>query len=191
MINPIIPPTWLFWCDIYLEISDDDRNSQSNGDKTDMKSESSDEEGNGDEDGSNGDDQLMCRLFTLSFVNIYGNTEVSRLSDDGRQIKFGGRKHLPFVSFTLSHWCVFVKPSPHWSTGSGFDLALFRSLFSEYFCFFGLYGAICIFTIFLVTLLYLLVSTTWWDWHLICLTNRCPLLLLGLFGMCSRTQNDL
>jgi len=59
-----------------------------------MKSESSEEgeEGNGDEDISDCVDQHITRLFSLSFVNIYGNTEVSRLSDDGRQIKFGGRK---------------------------------------------------------------------------------------------------
>ena len=61
-----------------------------------MKSESSEDgdEGNEDEDMGVSDDQGVCRLFTLSFVNIYGNTEVSRLSNDGRQIKFGGRKHL-------------------------------------------------------------------------------------------------
>jgi len=81
-------------CNMCSEISDDDGNSLLNGDKSDMKSESSEdgEEGNGDEDISDCDDQHVTRLFSLSFVNIYGNTEVSRLSDDGRQIKFGGRK---------------------------------------------------------------------------------------------------
>jgi len=29
------------------------------------------------------------RIFQLSFVNIYGNAEVNRLSDDDKQIKFG------------------------------------------------------------------------------------------------------
>ena len=74
---------------------DDDGTSMSNGEKVDMKSESSDEgqEVNGDEDISDCDDQRVTRLFSLSFVNIYGNTEVSRLSDDGGQITFGGRKH--------------------------------------------------------------------------------------------------
>jgi len=44
-------------------------------------------------------------LFSLSFVNIYGNTEVSRLSDDGRQIKFGGRKQLLLVFvMSLYYW---------------------------------------------------------------------------------------
>jgi len=91
----------LTYCDVYSEISDDDGNSQSNGDKTDMKSESSDDGEEGDENASNCDDESVSRLFSLSFVNIYGNTEVSRLSDDGRQIKFGGRKHVPPVWLTL------------------------------------------------------------------------------------------
>jgi len=77
-------------CDVYSEVSDDDINSQSNGDR---KSPESSEDGNGDEDVSDCDDERVCRLFSLSFVNIYGNTEVSRLSDDGGQIKFGGSKH--------------------------------------------------------------------------------------------------
>ena len=81
----------ILWCCVDLKVSDDDGNSQSNGDKAEMRSESS-EDGNGDEDISDCDDQRISRLFSLSFVNIYGNTEVSRLSDDGRQIKFGGRK---------------------------------------------------------------------------------------------------
>jgi len=87
--------TEMLRCDIRSEISDDDEgNSQSNGDKTDRKSESSDDgdEDNGEEDISDCDDERVSRLFTLSFVNVYGNAEVSRLSDDGRQIKFGGRK---------------------------------------------------------------------------------------------------
>jgi len=81
------------------EASDNDGNSQSNGEKSDMKSESSDEgeQGNGDEVVKNCDDQQVYRLFSLSFVNIYGNTEVSRLSDNDRQIKFGGRKCLPVL----------------------------------------------------------------------------------------------
>jgi len=61
-----------------------------------MKSESS-EDGDdsvGNNDTNSYDDQRVIRLFSLSFVNIYGNTEVSRLTDDGRQIKFGGREHL-------------------------------------------------------------------------------------------------
>jgi len=89
--------------DICSEVSDEDGNSQSHGD--DKKSESSEdgEEANGDEDASDCDDQRVCRLFSLSFVNIYGNTEVSRLSDDGGQIKFGGGQHLLCTRFAF--WC--------------------------------------------------------------------------------------
>jgi len=96
-------------CDVCSEVSDDDGNSQSNGDK---KSESSDEGNNVDDDDvSDGDDQRVCRLFSLSFVNMYGNAEVSRLSDDGGQIKFGGSKHslcvCLFPGVMMQQYCVY------------------------------------------------------------------------------------
>ena len=78
--------------------------SPSNGERSEMKSSESSEEddcadGNGgaDEDISDADDRPLIntqevhqpRVFQLSFVNIYGNAEVNRLSDDDKQIKFG------------------------------------------------------------------------------------------------------
>jgi len=80
-------------CDVCSEVSDDDGNSQSNGDKKSESADDGDEGNNDDQDVSDCDDRRVCRLFSLSFVNMYGNAEVSRLSDDGAQIKFGGSKH--------------------------------------------------------------------------------------------------
>ena len=66
-----------------------------------------------------------------------------------------------------------------WSTGSVFDPAWFRSLFSEQWA--PLYlqsSCCCIYLIFLLhPVLYLIVSWAWWDWSLTWLMNRCPTVL--------------
>jgi hypothetical protein len=94
---------WPYWLNIGVSCFTEDDASLSNGDRAEMKSSESSEEdgadGSGgiDEDISDVDEQPLVnakgvrqpRVFQLSFVNIYGNAEVNRLSDDDKQIKFG------------------------------------------------------------------------------------------------------
>ena len=49
------------------------------------------------------------RMFQLSLVNIYGNAEVNRLSDDDKQIKFGSESGF-FFSFRFRESGFFFVP---------------------------------------------------------------------------------